>query len=269
MDPADESPLPDHKNYLVYCDESGVGGQRYYGFGSLWMPWERRGDFSGLVKNLREKHGNSDEIKWNKVTRRSQAFYEELAAEFFKRSWLMFHCLIVRRGYVERKHHKDMDQALRKHFAMLIKSKVKYFSAGDAKKAYHIRVDPLPSRYGKADEAAHKIINNTLKKELGLAAVSSLFTRDSKATPGIMVADVLLGAVMAAWQGDVTAGPKLALMEAIADHLGWGDLKADTRHSEWKFNIWYFHDPSKNAAREAKTRGVKLKVPMPPLRLKT
>lgn len=42
----DEHPVPKHKNYLIYCDESGIDGQNYYGFGSLWMPWERRGDLS-------------------------------------------------------------------------------------------------------------------------------------------------------------------------------------------------------------------------------
>lgn len=267
MDPADDdTPLPDHRNYLVFCDESGVGGQRFYGFGSLWMPWERRGDFSGLIADLRERHGNASEIKWNSVKRRSQVFYEDIVAEFFRRNWLMFHCLVVRRGYVDRKHHKDMDEALRKHFAMLIKAKVKHFSGGDPKKAYHVRVDPLPSRYQKADEAAHKIINHTLKKELGLPAVKSLLTRDSKETPGIQVADFFLGAVMAAWQQEVTAGPKLAVMQSVAEHLGWRDLRSDTHLKEWKFNIWCFYDPTTGAPREAKTRPVRLKVRMPPFR---
>lgn len=31
----DSSAVPGYKNYLIYCDESGVHGAVYYGFGSL------------------------------------------------------------------------------------------------------------------------------------------------------------------------------------------------------------------------------------------
>lgn len=31
----DEVPEPGCRNILAYCDESGIDGQRYYGFGSL------------------------------------------------------------------------------------------------------------------------------------------------------------------------------------------------------------------------------------------
>ena len=97
---ADEpgEPVPGHRNYLVYCDESGVNGTRYYGFGSLWMPWERRGDFQALIADLRREHGYLDEIKWTHVNKRSEKFYLALVEEFFRRTWLMFHCVIVRKG---------------------------------------------------------------------------------------------------------------------------------------------------------------------------
>lgn len=265
LDEADDAPIPGHRNYLVYCDESGTGGSVYYGFGSLWMPWERRGDFTGLVGQLRDKHRHRDEIKWTNVSKKSAPFYVDLLGEFFRRTWLMFHALIIRKGYIGKEHHKDFDEAKRKHFAMLIKSKVKFFSTGSADKAYHVRVDPLPSRYAKADEAAHKIVAASLKKELGLAPLKTLFTRDSKETPGIQLADLLLGATMSAWQGDATAEPKLVVRKAIAEHLGWPDLKADTHLREWKFNIWYFFDPTAGAAREASTRAVRLKIPLPQL----
>ncbi len=176
--------VPGYKNYLVYSDESGQSGKVYYGFGSLWMPWQRRGDFSALVNELRNKHSYRHEIKWNKVARATVPLCRDLVEEFFKRPWLMFHCLIVRKGYVDKSYHEDYDEAMRKHFAKLISSKIAYFSNSKQKKMYHVNVDPLPSRYKKADEAAQVIINNTLKKELGLAPVHRLTTRDSKENPG-------------------------------------------------------------------------------------
>jgi hypothetical protein len=129
-DDSTERPIPGHRNYLIYCDESGTGGAVYYAFGSLWMPWERRGSFTGLISELRDRHRYRDEIKWTNVSRRSEKFYIALVEEFFRRNWLMFHCLIVRKGYVNKELHKDLDEARRKHFAMLIKAKVRFFSTG-------------------------------------------------------------------------------------------------------------------------------------------
>lgn len=259
--------LPGYKNYLVYCDESGQSGKKYYGFGSLWMPWERRGDFTGLVGKLREKHGYSREIKWSKVDSRNLAFYRDLVESFFQRKWLMFHCLVGRKGYIDRAFHPGgYDEALRKHFAMLIRNKIRFFSEGDPQKAYHIVVDKLPSSYEKADEAAHVIVNHTLQKDMGFTPIHNLVTRDSKTTAGIQVADVLLGAVVTEWNEEQAGDAKIALRDWVAEHLGWRHLRADTRHWEWKFNIWYFHADGPEREREARTWTPNLKYPMPPYR---
>jgi hypothetical protein len=94
--------VPGHKNYLVCCDESGVHGAVYYGFGSLWMPWERRGDFSAMIAELRRRHRYTEEIKWTNVRGYNEPFYIDLINGFFERSWLMFHALIVRKGYTDK-----------------------------------------------------------------------------------------------------------------------------------------------------------------------
>lgn len=264
---SDDVAVLGHKNFLVYSDESGIsGGDLYYSFGSLWMPWERRGDFSALVRELRARHRYLDEIKWQHVNKRSEAFYLDLVATFFRRTWLMFHGVVIRKAYTDPAFHKDFDEEKRKRFSMLIKTKVKFFSAGDPEKVYHVRVDPLPSRYKKADEAAFKIVGNTLKKELGLTPLKSLETRDSRKTPGIQVADLLLGATMADWQQNATSPHKLNVRRSLAEHLGWPDLLADTHPREWKFNLWYFCAGGDVQAREVQTRRVQLKIPMPPLR---
>lgn len=261
-DQSPEVPVPGYRNYLVYSDESGVHRAQYYGFGSLWMPWERRGDFQALVADLRARYRYNDEIKWTKISNWSAPFYLALLDEFFRRTWLMFHCLVVRKGFVDMSFHEDLDEARCKHFAMLVKAKVKYFCAGAKDKAYHFRVDPLPSRYKKADEATFKIAGAQLKNALGLEPLKTLFTRDSKTTVGIQVVDLLLGAAMADFQDEARSEAKARVRQALADYLGWPDLRADTALSEWKFNIWYFFDPTTGQQREVKTRPVTLKIPM-------
>ena len=78
----DYSAVPGYKNYLIYCDESGLHGAVYYGFGSLWMPWERRGDFVALIRELQEKYGFREEMKWNHLSRKKEAFYKALVDAF-------------------------------------------------------------------------------------------------------------------------------------------------------------------------------------------
>lgn len=260
------TPVPGHKNYLISCDESGVHGVVYYGFGTLWMPWERRGDFSALVSELREKNRYIEEIKWTNVGRYSEPFYTDLIDAFFQRSWLMFHALVVRRGYSDKSFHKDFDEEKRKRFAMLVERKIAHFCAGDARKRYHVWVDPLPSRYKKADEAAFKIVSSMLKNEFGLKPLETLVTRRAKEVPGIQLADFLLGAALADWQNEATSARKLRVCRHLAKHLGWSDMRSDTHPSVWKFNLWYFYDPSTGHPREIPTRAVHFRLPIRPFR---
>ncbi len=255
--------LPSYRNYLVYCDDSGLHGSTHYAFGSLWIPAERRGDFPALVNGLRDKYRMHDEFKWQKINSRNEQFYLDLVQTFFRRPWMMFHCFIVEKSYVDKEAHGgDYDLARRKHLALLPKKKIEMLCSGGVKKLYHLRVDPLPSRYRKADETAEKIINASLRHEIGHPAVRTLYTRDSKTTTGIQLTDVLLGAVMDDWAGASTAAPKKNVKKAIAGYLGWPDLKADTSPYEWKFNIWTFWDPTKGDKRTVKTRPVHLRHPM-------
>ncbi len=255
----------------VACDESGTDGQRFYGFGSLWMKYQRRGDFVRLIRELREKHKCTDEIKWQKTnSKRYAAFYLELVDLFFKYQWLAFHCIIFQKAHVNKElHDGDYDLAMRKHFTQLITKKI-----GNVIKAhpgreceFRIEVDPISSRYKKADEAFHIIANNVVSLNTGLKQpIKSVVTKDSKESEQVQIADLLLGAVMSAFQNKVASTAKQAVADKIAEHLGWESLLHDTWSSERKFNIWYFHDPTKGP-REIRTKTVKLKHQLPPSRV--
>jgi hypothetical protein len=163
-------------------------------------------------------------------------------------------------------HGGDLDLARRKHFTMLLAKKVQACIKAQGNRAHTFRiwVDPVHSRYQKADEAAEVIANNVLKAALGeVRPVDKVITRDSKDTPSIQLCDFLLGAVMDAWQEDATARDKKRLQRLIALHLGWPDLRADTLPEERKFNIWYFYD-QRRGEREPATRNVRLVYPLPP-----
>ncbi len=64
---AESQPGDPNRHFLIYCDESGIDAGTVFGFGSLWMPWERRGDFLQLWRRLQQSHFPPSEAKWTKV----------------------------------------------------------------------------------------------------------------------------------------------------------------------------------------------------------
>ena len=260
------------RSWLVSCDESGIHGSTHYGFGSLWLRWQRRGDFIDQFRELKKKYNYPYECKWNKVSYNYLPFYKNLITYFFMRQWITFHCLIVRKEIVRKKeyHSDDWDLARRKHFTMLLTSKMRRAMNRfpNRKHEFRIYVDPIHTRYTKANEAIEIISNNVLNKRFRSASpVKSVIIRDSKMTPSIQLCDLLLGAVMETWQKRITSKAKSEIRNLIAEHIGWPTLDSDTMPGERKFNIWYFFDPL-HESRSVKTRQISLKYPYPHVTVK-
>jgi hypothetical protein len=253
--------------WLVACDESGSKQTPYSGFGSLWMRWERRGDFANLFEELRDKYDFRTEAKWKRVNKRSYSFAAALVEEFFKRQWLSFHCLVIRKAVIDKSlHDGDYELAWQKHFTMLLTNKMKQCLKRhrDRENVFRVWVDPIQSSYPKTDEVVEIIANHVLARAVpGRRAIDKVITRDSKETPAIQLCDILLGAVLDAWRRNAESDEKLGVQRLIAEHLGWPDLQADTDPKERKFNIWYFYDPVRQKSREVQMRLVNLRYPLP------
>jgi hypothetical protein len=272
-DMIDDEPAGNTKRWLVSCDESGIDGQVYYGFGSLWMMWQRRGDFRKLFSDLAAKHSLEGELKWKKANnQRHLSFIEELVDEFFKRQWLAFHCIIIKKSLVDKSFHGgDYDLARRKHFTALLTNKMKKVVAAhpDHPHEFRVWVDPIASRYEKADESTEKISTNILNYDLGKGVFNNkiiVTEHDSKTQPSIQLCDLLLGAVMSPFQKKSSSENKEKIQKTIASYLGWEDLESDTYPRERKFNIWHFDDIRQlgvGIRHFDETRPVTLKYPLP------
>lgn len=240
--------------FLICCDESGMHKADFYGFGSLWLPYDRRGDFYNDIRRLCIAHGmnfgfvngKKHEFKWSKVSSQKLGFYKAVVDYFFGRPELFFHCLVVRRAEVRLELHKGgYEEAQQKHLTMLLTNKIRR-ALKVRKRKFRVWVDPLPTGYDKAAEVVEIISNHTLNRDFnGLNPVDKVLPHESHDTPAIQVCDVLLGAVMSAWQNETAAPAKTELQRHIAGHLGWKDLRADTFPREKKFNIWFFANPHK------------------------
>jgi len=264
--------LPGVRPWLISCDESGIDARRYYGFGSLWMAWDRRGQFVDDLRELAREHrikfgvvdGVAHEFKWTKVSGPKLPFYKDLVEYFFKRSWLLFHCIVVRRADVRMELHPGgYEEAQQKHFTLLLTNKIGRALKTQPHRKFRVWVDPLPSSYAKANEVVEIISNHVLNRQFGKQQpVDHVIPHRSHDTPSIQLCDLLLGAVMAAWQAETTATAKIELQRWIAGHLGWTDLRGDTRVPERKFNVWFFCDPRSRPS-DVTTRDVLLKYPCP------
>jgi hypothetical protein len=168
----------------------------------------------------------------------------------------MFHCLLISKPEIDlRLHENDWDLARRKHFTLLLANKIRRFATPH--KHYLVRVDPIHSSYAKADEATEVILRNIIEQApslRGSRTIHSVRTVDSKSSPGVQLADLLVGAVLAARHGAIESDSKKALVRRIADHLGWTDLRSDTLPMAKKFNVWRFWDPTSGQARPEVTR---------------
>jgi Protein of unknown function (DUF3800) len=268
------------KRLAFYCDESGISGDHpYYGFGALIMRYQRRGDF---IRDFRDMAGarNWGEVKWTKTTQGTLGYYKRIVDYFFRAPHLYFHVIVVRRDWVNVKefHEGSYDLARRKHFTQFLVNKVNLALKADPKREHEFRVyvDPIASAYPKADEVVHKVSNSMLAQKLEehpaiyaarQAQIEDVYTVNSKDRPEIQVCDLLLGAVVEAWNGRSTASQKRELKAHVASYLGWDHLKRTTFASERKFNVWYLTDKHKSdQERPVKATPVNLIYPLPPKR---
>lgn len=261
----------------VYCDESGISGDhRFYGFGALIMGYQRRGELSATVAELKRYHRAPDgEIKWQHLRAKTYPFYAALVDFFFGEPSMFFHCIVVERSWVNTKlyHGGSFDLARRKHFTQFLSNKIARMKRVHRGRQLEVRVylDRIPSSYAKAGEAMEVIGNRTVNKLTPLAdfaesvnTINALTECDSHDYLGIQVCDLLLGAVVDTWNERSTNEFKAKLKVRLAEHLGWPDLRSDTIPAERKFNIWRLTDQvGKDQVRPVETRAVKLKKPLP------
>jgi hypothetical protein len=243
--------------WLIACDQSGIAHSTHYGFGTLWMPYDRRGDFVGDFNVAREKAGVDVMADLGAVANPSMCrLADALIDYFFDTRWLAFHCLVVERGLVDMSCHDDnVDLAQRKHFTMLLANKIqRALRKGGQDQMFRVWVAPIPSPYSKAAEVVEIVTQNVVSNVRGRKIDVRVTVRDPDSTPAILMCNLLVSLVMQPWVDANVSRRQRQMVDKLCRRLGWVDLKHDTPPSMRKFNIWKFHDPVREPSRTAKTR---------------
>jgi hypothetical protein len=181
--------------------------------GALWMPWQRRGDFQRLWRELAERHDGPRRVSWKRVRRRHGAYFAALVDAFFATPWLRFR-VVVDPGAPPRGRG---DRALEALLAHAI-----------------VRLDGRGARHRVRVASAARVAG------VPLGAAGTLREVDEQGTPGLQLARLLTGAVRAAHGrgGRIGGDTRRALAAQLAARLGVAALAAAGAPADGRFQVW-------------------------------
>lgn len=227
------------------------------------MPESRQDEFRREFARIKQASGYPHEVGWKKKNNKKYlGCFLDLVDFFFEKEWLAFHCLIVRKGDINKEFHGgDYDLARRKFYTELIALKAQ--RCADAhpgpRNSVLVLVDPIASRNKRADQCMRAVANHMLGRSRGL--IEDVRTVDSKLYPEVQLSDLLAGVVNDSWTHQSSSEEGRQIRSRLLSHIGWAEM-SDTHPSERKFNIWYFWDKARGQ-RQVETQAVRLRCPLP------
>lgn len=206
--------------YVVYCDESRHTSPRvgdYLAIGGLWIPRSRKQDLSADLRLAAQGSAARAEVKWKKTSRVSLATYQAYIDVFF-RSCACFRAIVVElaRCDFDSFHGGDAELGFYKFYYEML---VKWLLPGNQ---YVVLLDFKQNR----DSGRHKELGNVIARTPNAGEVTTVTVIDSAESRIAQLADLLTGAVAAAWSEDVRLGsPKDELVRHIAGSVGRKSLR--------------------------------------------
>ncbi len=225
--------------FEIYCDESqpdvfwskSPSRAKYLLIGGVWLPAALREDVKGAISTLKQQHAFRQEIKWKKVHREREAFYNSLVDAFlsFKQD-VRFRCIAVEGDKVDmvRFHESDSELGFYKFYYQLIKHWLFDFNE------YRIFCDEKTNRAG--DHL--KTLRRTLDCANFTSEVVSVQALPSEEVVILQLTDLLLGMASARMNQTARAGSaKDRIIRRLEGGLGRRRLEP-TNRGEPKFNIF-------------------------------
>ncbi len=223
--------------FEAYCDESReelfsrpLGGEgRWVVLGSLWIPADQREAIKADICRCRERHRVHGEFKWHKVSPSRLSFYLDLTSLFFS-SNMRFRCLVLPAAELDAAqfHRSDNELMFYKFYYLMLENWILPYND------YRIFLDMKTSRVRGRLAALHRVLSNA-----NLAStISDVQALPSHEVDLLQLSDLLIGAVSYRFHRFSSSPARVALVEAIEEHLG--HVIAGTSRGESKFNVFQF-----------------------------
>lgn len=229
-------------DYNIYCDESSHlehDGASAMSFGAVICPAASVQQHHRSIREIKERHRATGELKWTKVSKAREAFYLELVDYFVNAPDLGFRALVVENK--QQLNHNYFNQGSHDSFYY----KMYYFllrnmlHPGDR---FRVFVDIKDTRSQRKIDMLHEYLCNTFHdwdRDM-LEWVQHVRSHEVEL---VQLTDFLLGAVSHVARGGTEmagASPaKSAVVSALEARTGTR-LSAGTPPWEEKFNLFYF-----------------------------
>jgi hypothetical protein len=242
-------PTAGYKKLLVYAVPlpTTTTKESYAAWGSLWLPWERRGDFMRAVQRVRDETGHHGSIASAAHGTASESFALALIDEFFRRRWLAFRALVA--------PVKTAFSPPGWPFARLIGQRLSTLPGGLEGRELRLRVDKSPLWRAVVKEADQLVFGRLIAPASFQHSV-----RAARSSEGLELAQLLTGLIVDDWDKLSHSPHRRRLSARAAENLGWSDLAGDTFDSEWKLNIALAQAPEQLA--DGTQRTVQLRLPL-------
>lgn len=216
--------------YNYYCDESchlRNDQKSFMVLGYISVPYNRIKRFKEEIKEIRQKHKNSLEVKWTNLNQWNYAFYSDLVDFFFDRMDLNFRAILVDKNrYAAEKCGNDYDRFYYLMYYQLIYHKL------DICNEYNIYLDI------KDELSTYRIneLKNILNVKMG--TIKKIQHIRSHEVDLLQLCDLFIGAISySANEKEQKSISKMKLIEKIKKRSNC-DLFSQTPKNEIKFNLF-------------------------------
>lgn len=235
----------------IFVDESRITKRdRFQLFGSFWLSREKQDHFRMQYWQLWDQEFPSrSELHWVKVSKGKLETYKKFIDFFATYPGADFRCMVLDTRALDYETYHDGDKELGFYkflYFFLSRNIEKDYKYRGVSEVYQIYLD---RRRKENDIEVGRLqdlkvfLNRRLNSRCIINdgnVVRNVEAMDSKASPEIQIADILMGAVGYSWEGFQTSPAKLGLVSHIEKTFGL-KLNVPTPYLAEKINIWKFH----------------------------
>lgn len=224
-------------NIDIYCDESRLEfleseDDGFMVIGSFWLLRDERDKVKQKIKELKEKHNFSVEIKWTKISYKMLDFYKELIDIFVEmEDFHFFKAIVVDTSKINFEyHHNNSDIGFYKFYYQVLVHKM---NSATKHNDYYVYVDDKTNKVYKPLPLLKNVLNNAIYT----GDVKLIEPRNSFENFFIQYVDILIGLVSYGYNTTEKKGAKKELYEYACEQLGL-DLSKKTTKGKRPFNIF-------------------------------
>lgn len=224
-------------NFNLYCDESchlENDGNNQMFLGCVSCPTEKVAIINDEIRQIKEKHGISTEMKWVKVSRNKEQTYMDLINYFFEKPELRFRILVI-----DNKQDIDHDAYGQDHNIWYYKMYYHMLNPIiSPSNSYYIYLDKKDTRTKSRVHELWDVLTNK-KHDYTHTVIPRIQVIQSHEVEIMQLVDIIMGAVSYEIRGLDTMQTKLNLAALIKANTGRTSLRYNSTLASEKFNLFH------------------------------